>query len=332
VQLCYLINKLDLIDRKRTGTYIRNQQLTNGEFLDNQFTVQDLRGRQTEQYIKWQFTFFSLTALDMLGEAPSHDISFLDDYLSEINLKKWLSDRDFIDFWYISNEIMFLLFFFSYAIKSDRNSEQCMESVNAIFTCLEAKQRRDDGFWGGGEGAGLANRMFGAAHIFLFYKFFDRKPSYIDEIVENTISLQMSNGLYGSYQGGACEDYDGVEILGRMMSWGGEHERIWLAMEKSYHTLLKAQNGNGGFPYQISSARPGVMLKRIAEKVRGEETYLYSGWNKMESNKYSPDLWATYFRMLSIATIEISGNLPRQFPYVSYTLPAWGYLMTGTES
>lgn len=200
------------------------------------------------------------------------------------------------------------------------------------MSCLESKQRKDDGFWGEGKEAGLANRMFGAAHIFLFYQFVNKRPSYIDEIVEKTISLQTANGLYGSYQGGACEDYDGIEILGRMMSWGGNRERIWAVMEKSYYTIIKAQNSNGGFPYQIPSVRLGILLKRITEKIKSEETYLYSGWNKMESNKYKPDLWATYFRMLSIATIEISGNLPCQFPYVSYPLPSWGYLVTGTES
>ena len=100
VQLCYLINRLDLIDRRKTGAYIRNQQLANGEFLDQQFAVGDLRGRQTEQYIRWQFTFFGLTALDMLDLRPLYDISFLDDYLLPTILEDWLSNRDFIDFWY----------------------------------------------------------------------------------------------------------------------------------------------------------------------------------------------------------------------------------------
>lgn len=326
VQLCYLINRLDLIDGTNTGAYIRDQQQATGEFLDHQFDVHDLQGRQTEKYLKWQFTFFSLTALDMLGQTPDNDLIFIDDYLTEETVERWMSEIDFKDFWYGSNEIMFLLFFLSYAMKYNRKQEKSLKSINYILSCLDSKQRKEDGFWGEGGTGDLANRMFGAAHIYLFYQFFNKTPRYVPAIVDKTISLQFANGLYDSYLGGACEDYDGVEILGRMMGWGGDRERIWRSMEKSYFTIINGQNVNGGFPYRISSIKPGVILRRLKEKIKGEETYRYSGWNKMESNSYSPDLWATYFRILSIANIEIAGSLPLHFSYVSYDLPAWGYL------
>jgi len=329
VQLCYLIGRIDLMDERKVGAFIRNQQQITGEFLDHQFDGADLQGRQNEQYLLWQFSFFSLTALDMLGQIPDHDLQFLDEYLSVETVERWLSGVDFKDFWYGSNEIMFLLFFLSYAMKYERKCEKCLRSVNYILSCLDSMQGKNDGFWGESGSTDLANRMFGAAHIYLFYQFFNKIPGYVPTIVEKTLSLQVSNGLYDSYVGGACEDYDGVEILGRMMRWGGDKEQIRCSMERSYRTILKAQNSNGGFPYRISSAKPGIIVRRIVEKIKGEENYRYSGWSKMESNSYTPDLWATYFRMLSIANIEIAGNLPLQFPYVSYDLPAWGYLFTG---
>lgn len=331
VQLCYLIDRLDLIDGIRTGSYIREHQLASGEFKDRQFNADDLQGRQTEKYLRWQFSFFALTALDMLGAPSRSPLMFLNEYLHEEGLRGWLGRLDFHDFWYGSNEIMFLLFFLSYTIKYGNDKEKPLKSANYILSSLDAKQRQVDGFWGEGADSGLANRMFGAAHIYIFYEFFQKTPRFVSAIVEKTLSLQVSNGLYHSYVGGACEDYDGVEILGRMLAFGGPREQICLSMEKTSQAILKAQAPNGGFPYQIPSLRPGVLYRRLTEKLKGEECYLFSGWNKMESNRYSPDLWATYFRMLSLANIERAANLPQHFPYVSYDLPAWGYLVSGKE-
>ena len=94
VQLCYLIGRIDLMDERKVGAFIRNQQQITGEFLDHQFDGADLQGRQNEQYLLWQFSFFSLTALDMLGQIPDHDLQFLDEYLSVETVERWLSGVD----------------------------------------------------------------------------------------------------------------------------------------------------------------------------------------------------------------------------------------------
>ena len=68
------------------------------------FSLSDLSGSQDAEYIYWQFTFFALIALDILGKKPDKPLVFLEDIKHEGKLQKWLDDRNWVNFWYaISN-------------------------------------------------------------------------------------------------------------------------------------------------------------------------------------------------------------------------------------
>jgi len=170
----------------------------------------------------------------------------------------------------------------------------------------------------------LENGMFGASHIYLYYDFHGREINYKDKIVDNIIKLQNSYGLFGSKLGGACEDYDAIEILSTMLKHSNyKYDVIKEIIYKTYSIIQKNQNTDGGFSYNIDNRS---IIERLKDKIaRNEYYYSYSGWDKMRSNSFKSDLWGTYFRVLTIAKIERMLGIGRSDKYKFYSLPGWGY-------
>ena len=327
IQLAYLINALPTMEFKCVTEYIKSQQRDDGLFVDETFIITDLKGLQSEKYLYWQFTFFALIALDMLGKRPDKPLIFLESIMHERKLQKWFEDRNWTDFWYASNEIMFLMYFLTF--KRDRlgeAKETCSKCIDIIFDILDQRQDSVTGFWGDNVSVDWLNGMYGAAHIYLFYDYHQRDLFYTEKIIDNTISLQLANGLYGKLEGGACEDYDAVEVLSRMLRFSHKRELdIRESMVKTYKTIQNGQDLGGGFPYCLKQHSSRHYLKYMLMHLRGYDSYCYSGWSRMKCYLFTPDLWGTYFRVLTMAIIEKSLGLELSYNYKFYALPGWGY-------
>ena len=180
------------------------------------------------------------------------------------------------------------------------------------------------GFWGIKDGASLENGMFGASHIYLYYVFHNRKIKFTENIIESVTGLQNSYGLFGSKFGGACEDYDGIEILSRLIKHRDYmSDPVRKVVQKTYEMILKYQNSDGGFPYNIDTRS---FLRKLRDTFKRKKYfYKYSGWKKMISSCFQSDLWATYFRTLTIAKIETMLKINENKKYRFYSLPGWGY-------
>lgn len=272
-------------------------------------------------YVINQFTFFSLIVLDELGY-HFDDLPFFDKYLNIDVMKQWFDSLKWNCFWYESNKIMFWMYFYSYIIKygPQQKKQQAQECIEEAFNILNCKQDKKTGYWGTDlNNNNLVDGCFGAAHIFLFYDYFGKEIQYPDRIIDNTLSLHSDNGLILSAEGGACEDYDAVDIYFRLLK-RTDHKRndIYLRLEQMRNVIRKSQERDGGFAYKISQKKIGLFRKKK------EDTYRYSSWELMNSRIYYSDTWGTYFRLLTIAAAEkmISGKSL----YKSYSLPGWGYL------
>ncbi len=331
VQSLYLIDKVHIVDTAKISEAIIQQQRYDGLFVDKNFSSEQLSGLQSIEYIEWQFTFFSLIALDMLGISSKTGLHFLEPFQEYKYLEQWLDTRNWTDFWYCSNEIMFLLYFL---IKSRNDGDDTVDiSINRIIEYLNARQDEKTGYWGEKVQLNPLNGMFGAAHIYLFYHYLGKKIQYPDQIVLSTLALQLDDGLYGPAGGGACEDYDGVEILIRLLNRCPELKpNIEKSLLHTLKTLIGGIDRTGGFSYRLKKNAVPSVLKRIINQTLGRTKYRYSGWNLMECDKYSPDIWGTYFRLMTVAHIETTLGLPRTFPYNSYSLPGWGYLHDEAQS
>jgi len=329
VMLAYLLGRQDIMDCSAVATSIRQRQREDGLFVDPLLRQQDLNGSHELEYISWQCTFFSLIALDMLGSVPRRPLRFLAPYMDGAACETWFAKRNWNNFWYSSNEIMFLLYFFACSIRRiGPSSGPWEERLHQVLDLLDARQDPVTGYWGDAAAVNPANGMFGAAHIYLFYDYCRRPVNHCEAIVSHTLALQHDNGLFGGREGGGCEDYDGVEVLVRMLGRTPSMDTtIRDAVERCRAAVLqRGMRGDGGYPYRFAARTPVAVIKRWLARLAGNSFYHYSGWKLMSADVYSPDLWATYFRTLTIALAGTALHPDTPSPYRGYELPGWGYL------
>lgn len=258
----------------------------------------------------------------MLGEKPQYPFTFLNELKEVTLLESWLKKQNFSNFWYTSNKIMFLLYFLTYEqAKLDCNN---CTYITYLLNQLDLLQDSTTGFWGTQNGASLLNGMFGAAHIYLYYNYYNKEIKYKKIILENVLKLKNSYGLFGSKLGGACEDYNGVEIVSTLLKNYEENFRtIADDFYRTHNIISKSQNKDGGFSYSINNRN---IFEIVKDELQSRNyVYYYSDWNKMKSNIFKSDLWGTYFRVLTIAKIEKMLEINTGNEYRLYSLPGWGY-------
>lgn len=325
VQLAHLLG-VAIPEREAMAQGIRRQQEPGGLFVDASFRPDDTTGSHTPEYLKWQFTYFSLIALDLMETAPAHPPAFMRPFHDGDALEQWWNRRNWVNFWYGSNELMFFLFFLTREVeRGGADREVCGRCLEWCFDELDRRQDPETGFWGENAREDPANGLYGAAHILLFYDYHGRSFRFGEEIVRTTLRLQAAGGLYGGVWGGACEDYDGVEVLHRCLLAGmGDAAAIRQSLERTRQAVVAATGSEGGFAYRARAQGPFWRRWRYAPFERG--TYSYSGWSRMTARSFAPDLWATFFRRLTLAVIEADLGIASEQPAWFYDLPGWGYL------
>ena len=322
VQLNFLLNHLGDYPTDKIRIVLREQQESKtGLFVDRDFNIEHTMAPD-EEYILWQFTYFATMAMDMIEEKPQYSFGFLADLKDEESMKRWLRKQDFRDFWYTSNKIMFLLYFLTY--EQERQSIDNDGLLEYLFDFLDSKQDPKTGFWGTQSGASLENGMFGAAHVYLYYDFHGRRINHQNRIVDNVVKLQNAHGLFGFEVGGACEDYDAVEILSMLAKNSNRrHDLTMRTLDRTYDAIQRAQCKDGGFSYSIDNRS---VYRKFRDRITGKERYYsYSGWDRMRAKRFRSDLWGTYFRVLTLAKIEKILDSSRKDKYIFYSLPGWGY-------
>ena len=327
VQSAHLLGCLNGFDIAGIRDLLISSQMPNGLFMDRAFNSEQLQGQQDELYVKWQFTFFALCALECLDAKPQSNLAFLDKYLDDKCLSEWFAELNWSNFWYCSNQIMFLMFFLVY--EKDRaigaRVSACEQALDRCFNELDARQDPGTGFWGDNVKHDVLNGLYGAAHILMFYRYMNRQVRHADKIADTTLHCQNPEGLYGARWGGACEDYDGVEVLIRVFDLVYDRRRSQISdsLDRTLQRISLSQSENGGFGYSL----PGNGMTGLINKARmilgGQVNYSYSGWSRMQSNRLEPDLWGTYFRLLTIAQIQRSNRAGMNWRFIG--LPGWGY-------
>lgn len=325
VQLAYLLGAISFFDDRALAGSIRQYQKKDGTFWDENAGFSE-QGSHSREYVQWQMTFFSLIALDMLGARPDLPLQFLTPYKDGDRVERWLVTRKWDDFWYSSNEIMFFLYLAIYL--RDRRGEDSSvwnARVHQVLDALDTRQDAVTGFWGNVVRKDPANGLFGAAHIYLFYEYEQRPIHHVDAIRKTTLALQNANGLFGHPFGGACEDYDAVEVLLRTST--ADDPKIHRAVDtlRSVITGEATRSSDGGMPYRLVS--PGIVprLRRWIEKAQCGSGGYYSGLTGMWFDRYQPELWATYFRTLAIASADLFLEDNPHHVWSFYDLPGWGY-------
>jgi|LGVC01.1.fsa_nt_gb prenyltransferase beta subunit len=336
---CFAVLVLDLInelnnyatcDKEKIINYINSfQDKKTGLFIDDKIATEFTS--HNDEYVHHQLTDFSIITLRSLGSKYKYQLNFLKDYKDKLYLKKWLDDLHWENPWLVSNNIMFILDCLIYEKKFFNFDNE--EYINFIMQWLDNNQDAKTGYWNLGHSVSYHDQMAGAYHFLFFYTYLKKKPNHIEQIIDSTLKIQDFDGLFNYMGGGgSCDDLDAIDLLCRSTFYTNYRKKdIKKALQKSYITLWKNQNNDGGFCWAkrdkislfkiILSINPRLLFfvstldffsnfkSKIFNQVlvlffKSRLTWKFSGLDKMNIRYLDSDIFSTWFRLLSIAFIE----------------------------
>ena len=350
-----LINSLDSLEKSRDQDFfLRHQDEKSGLFVDLNLDLKYEKIEDLESnYIHYQTTAFSLSALDALGVKPKFRLAFMDSFRGKDKILKFFDGIDWRNPWHESNKIMFLLQFISYDYIIMKN-EDSLNNIHMILDVLDSFQDPSTGLWGTQFKASAFVSMAAAYHFLIFYKYFNRKINFSDKISSSVFQLQMRDGLFHPFGGGgACEDLDAIDVISKVTSSISDESAA--SLSRAHALLLQNRNEDGGFCWAKRPKFPLLiglkyfnprseifnigMIKWIVKNnyigsvipfIRERKIYRYSNWNKMKYDINHSDSWSTWFRLLSIATIEklIPELKKHDIDFTCRSLPSIGWMQS----
>ena len=350
-----LVDSLDKIEiSKEQNYFLKYQDEKTGFFVDPNLKLDYKKIEDIElNYIHYQTTAFSVSALDALGMKPKYDFTFLNAFRGKEKISKFFENIDWRNPWHESNKIMFLLQFFSYEYIVMKK-ENSLDDIHTILDCLDSAQDFKTGLWGTQFKASSFASMAAAYHFLIFYKYFNRKINFSEKISSSVFQLQMRDGLFHPFGGGgACEDLDAIDVIYKISSdISTESEE---SLKRAYRALLQNYDKNGGFCWAKRPTFPFLvglkyfnpslelfnlgMIKWIIKNnyigslipfFKEKKIYEYSNWNLMKYRINLSDSWSTWFRLLSIATIErlLPDLKKHDIDYKFRRLPSIGWMQS----
>ena len=350
-----LVDSLDKIEiSKEQNYFLKYQDEKSGFFVDPNLKLDYKKIEDIElNYIHYQTSAFSVSAIDALGIKPKYDFTFLNAFRGKEKILKFFEKIDWRNPWHESNKIMFLLQFFSYEYIVMKK-ENSLDDIHTILDCLDSAQDSKTGLWGTQFKASSFASMAAAYHFLIFYKYFNRKINFSEKISSSVFQLQMRDGLFHPFGGGgACEDLDAIDVIYKISSEiSTESEE---SLKRAYRALLQNYDKNGGFCWAKRPTFPFLvglkyfnpslelfnlgMIKWIIKNnyigslipfFKEKKIYEYSNWNLMKYRINLSDSWSTWFRLLSIATIErlLPDLKKHDIDYKFRRLPSIGWMQS----
>ena len=352
LELVDSLNKVEIT--KEQNYFLKYQDEKTGFFVDPNLNLDYKKIEDIElNYIHYQTTAFSLSALDALGMKTKYNFTFLNAFRGKEKILKFFKKIDWRNPWHESNKIMFLLQFFSYEYIVIEK-EDSLDDIYTILDCLDSAQDSKTGLWGTQFKASSFASMAAAYHFLIFYKYFNRKIKFSEKISSSVFQLQMRDGLFHPFGGGgACEDLDAIDVIYKTSS--GVNTESEESLKRAYRALLQNYDKNGGFCWDKRPTFPFLvglkyfnpslelfnigMIKWIIKNnyigslipfFKEKKIYEYSNWNLMKYHINLSDSWSTWFRLLSIATIErlLPDLKKHDIDYKFRRLPSIGWMQS----
>lgn len=352
LELVDSLNKIEI--SKEQNYFLKYQDEKTGFFVDPNLNLDYKKIEDIElNYIHYQTTAFTLSALDALGMKTKYNFTFLNAFRGKEKILKFFEKIDWRNPWHESNKIMFLLQFFSYEYIVMKK-EDSLDHIHTILDCLDSAQDSKTGLWGTQFKASSFASMAAAYHFLIFYKYFNRKINSSEKISSSVFQLQMRDGLFHPFGGGgACEDLDAIDVIYKTNS--GVNAESEESLTRAYGALLQNFDKNGGFCWAKRPTFPFLvglkyfnpslelfnigMIKWIIKNnyigslipfFKEKKIYKYSNWNLMKYHINLSDSWSTWFRLLSIATIErlLPDLKKHDIDYKFRRLPSIGWMQS----
>lgn len=288
------------------NAYYKNKDI----FLDTLLKEEEIYSHlHPYDYLVEQTSYFCRHVLYILG----YEVPLNPEAQPQINdpvwVKSYLSDLDWKDPWLESNKAMFLLDRLTFISIRGSKEKIPSPSLNAAFDYFDSSIDSKTGLWGTDRNSGLMRGVAGGYHIIPYYLFFKRPLPFAEQTVRSVLSLENSDGLFFPIAGGcACIDTDAVGTLALLYPLVPSYqEEIQSVLARNRKFIISLQTLEGGFVESGASSSQRLSEAKSNSSDQLDQiwtsgtTMKYSSWSIMEYDTDKPDLWSTYFRLLSIA-------------------------------
>jgi len=186
---------------------------------------------------------------------------------------------------------------------------------------LHLQRRNRFGFWGSSTKMTYLQFQNGFHQYEMLHYPVLRSDEATETAAQNTARMADGSGQFAPYPGGGgCYDYDAIALIA-----AARNPRAFAHLvTRTLNTLLASQNDDGGFcestlvrPRTVKNltrqlahctnlAYPGVgeRIRYFATLLQPKHNLVVTHWTKRHRGWNESDLWDTWFRLMSIATMD----------------------------
>ena len=277
-------------ERRKWIEYFDNHQREDGLFVDKNYDDRNFfsenGGWGAEHLVP-----HILVAYDRLQAIPKYELKYLKKYEIYNTKDNWLEKLDYRNIWGSSNHIMNRVVAMQYA--RDRLRMDFSESIQTIEEILLEKINPEYGMWFDGKANDINSRnemIRGMYHILPIFYYDNIKTPFASRAIDQIVLSQNKWGGFDKNIGSsACADIDGLDPLLRL--WVQENgyqytSDIKEVVDRAKEWIIFNQNQDGGFVFERN------------------KKFKYGNQVSLTSEKDESNLFATWFRCLSLELIE----------------------------
>lgn len=298
-----IFNEIKNISPSQKEEYIKYfnsfQNPTDGLWYDKK--LQNNIYNDTDWWGARHLAIHMIAVYSALGVKPKYKITYVEKYYDINFLKNWLDKENWNSYFQPQNDIDNKIMNIGVILQYNRDTykdKKAELALNYLYDYLYDKINKNTGLWGVfdiKDAYKLSRSIQFAYHLYRLYFYDNKDIKFKDKILNLTLKTQ---NLYGGFSpnldSSACEDIDSLELL--IFLSNKNDEKTNSAIKKALIWVLSNQNEDGGFVF-----RKNQKLKY--------------GHDILSSNKNESNIFATWFRVLSILKIYKFLDYENDFNY-----------------
>ncbi len=276
------------IESENISSVLKECQLEDGYFYDNSHL--NLRYIVGDGWGKRHFVPHVIIAFERLKIEPKYKFVFLEPFYDEQRMKCFMKSMDWNNAWTASNTVMNVAVCLQYA-RDFLDEPRACDAVKVIQEWLLENIREDSGMWYNKKITTIADKYEAIRCAYHLYPIliYDRIDiPYKEKAIDIILSVQNKYGGFDTRKNSsACEDIDAVASLIFLAKGtdGYRNKDVNRCLERAFYWIKQNQMEDGGFVFR-----------------RGE-AFDY-GCKNVQSNINESNLFATWFRLLSLCYIH----------------------------
>jgi hypothetical protein len=310
------VNDLNINDRHEWIDYINSFQCEDGLYRD------PLVDNDLAESIDWwgwrHLSAHVVSAVTALGGKTRYPFHFLKFLYGPGRAYRWINELPWRESCTnVSNTAMNYGVLLQYERDFSHN-EEAGAALSEIFAFLEENINAETGLWywsKPGNPQELSDAVQTSYHLWNLYFYDQRTIPYILKGIDSCLETQNRFGGFGAtYNSSACEDIDSIDPLCRFYFLTDyRHADIEHCLKRALKWVTINQGSDGGF-----------VFRRFAGFKYGHEL--------METDPEESSLFATWFRMLSVAYIGLVLDFPVSARNLKLKLRCPGYQFWNDQS